>query len=172
MCQVAEIVFVLHSAMWLVASIILAVGLILSNEIALGLVCLVLIGIYKSHSQQNTQEDLNEDIASKLRDIGSPNVIDDEPNLVLILWDLLQLCGKESPLIFDAIVTKCQEFIVADEKYRPGIRKEIRKEIGNFGLMAWNHKRRLRLSELMEEVDVFLAHGVRGSDCEGEIGSS
>jgi hypothetical protein len=134
-----------------------AIGLILSNEPALGIACL--IGLYMYYNMQTT-DDLNEMIMQKFIDIGEPDIVVDEPNLILVLWEINQLCGTESNLIFKDIVKKCQEYIIADKETKPSIRKSIQREMGNLGLTAWNQKRRKNLDNLINEIDDVLSNGI------------
>jgi hypothetical protein len=134
-----------------------AIGLILSNEPALGLACLIGLYIYQNNQ---TTDDLNEMIMEKFIDIGSPDIVAEEPNLILVLWDINQLCGNESNLIFQEIVKKCQEYVIADSTTKHHVQKSIKREMGNLGLIAWNQKRRKQLDNLIQEMENVLANGI------------
>jgi hypothetical protein len=137
----------------LVLLVTVAIGVLLTNEPAVGIVGLIILYLYVNNE---TDDGLNEEIAKKLKDIGSPTIIDDEPSLILLLWDMNEITKDESPLVFETIVSKCQEFLVADQKLKHIIKKEIKQETDNLGFMAYNESLRKSLSKLVKELDQHL----------------
>jgi hypothetical protein len=140
----------------LVLLVTVAIGVLLTNEPTIGIVGLIILFLYVNNE---TDDDLNEEIAKKFKDIGSPTVIDDEPSLILVLWDINEITKDESPLVFETIVSKCQEFLVVDQKLKHIIKKEIKQETDNLGFMAYNESRRKSLSKLVKELDQHLHLG-------------
>jgi hypothetical protein len=133
--------------------IIAIVGFILSNQPAFA----IIIGLLWYYLKDT--EDINIEVHQKLEDIGTPLLIDNEPNLILILWDIYDAFGESSPLLFHSIVSKCQSFLQGHK----GIKDDIRKEMGSFILS--NSRKKGLIMKLTNELLQFL-DTIHSSDIE------